>query len=152
MAGAGRDSCRNRRQVKVWFQMLTTACRVLAYRFYVTMQSCHFSMPARATFACALPLATVWPCFGRAGEKSHDQAQHMSAPRNGTPGTKASVAAPRLVRFPATLRDRTLANMRDHLLALAEIQDQLAGQHYELAAAIAEQRLGMSSLKLHGAH
>jgi len=116
------------------------------------MQSCYFSIPARTAFACVLLLVTVWPCFGRAGEKSHDHAQHMGAPRNGTPGTKASVAVPRLVRFPATLRDRTLRNMRDHLLALAEIQDALAGQHYEIAAEIAEQRLGMSSLKLHGAH
>ncbi len=110
-------------------------------------------MPARAAFACVLLLTTVvWPSFGRAGEKSHDHARHMGVQQNGTPATKAAAAAPRLVRFPARLRDRTLTNMRDHLLALAEIEDQLAGQHYEIAAEIAEQRLGMSSLKLHGAH
>ena len=57
-----------------------------------------------------------------------------------------------MVRFPEMLRTHTLANMRDHLLALAEIQDQLARGAYDKASDIAEQRLGMSSLGLHGAH
>lgn len=42
--------------------------------------------------------------------------------------------------------------MRDHLSVLAEIQGNLATHRYDIAAEIAEQRLGMSSLKLHGAH
>lgn len=42
--------------------------------------------------------------------------------------------------------------MRDHLLALQEIQLSLAQQEYDRAADIAEQRLGISSLALHGAH
>jgi hypothetical protein len=42
--------------------------------------------------------------------------------------------------------------MRDHLLALQEIQEALAKQEYDRAADIAEHRLGMSSLALHGAH
>jgi len=56
------------------------------------------------------------------------------------------------VRFPDALRDHTLANMRDHLLALQEIQEALARGKEDLAAQIAERRLGMSSLSLHGAH
>ena len=56
------------------------------------------------------------------------------------------------LKFPETLRTHTLANMRDHLLALAEIQDQLARGAYDKASEIAEQRLGMSLLGLHGAH
>jgi hypothetical protein len=56
------------------------------------------------------------------------------------------------VGFPAELRDHTLANMRDHLLALQEIQEYLAREDYTAAAKIAEERLGMSSLALHGAH
>lgn len=56
------------------------------------------------------------------------------------------------VRFPDALRDHTLANMRDHLLALQEIQAALASGKENLAAQIAERRLGMSSLSLHGAH
>jgi hypothetical protein len=57
-----------------------------------------------------------------------------------------------VVRFPDTLRVHTLANMRDHLQALVEIQDQLARGGFDKAGDIAEQRLGMSSLGLHGAH
>ena len=57
-----------------------------------------------------------------------------------------------VVRFPEELRIHTLANMRDHLRALQEIQDALAQEQYDRASDIAEQRLGMSSLRLHGAH
>jgi hypothetical protein len=41
--------------------------------------------------------------------------------------------------------------MRDHLLAIAEIQDALADGRFDRAADIAEQRIGMSSLATHGA-
>jgi hypothetical protein len=56
------------------------------------------------------------------------------------------------VEFPGELREHTLANMRDHLLALQQIQAALAERAYDTAAAIAENRLGMSSLQSHGAH
>jgi hypothetical protein len=57
-----------------------------------------------------------------------------------------------LVHFPDELREHTLANMRDHLLALQEIQEALARKQEDKAAIIAEERLGMTSLPLHGAH
>lgn len=57
-----------------------------------------------------------------------------------------------VVHFSEELRAHTLANMRDHLTALQEIQAALAAGGFDRAAEIAEQRLGMSSLKLHGAH
>lgn len=57
-----------------------------------------------------------------------------------------------VVKYPDTLRIQTLANMRDHLLTVAQIQDQLARGSFDKASEIAEQRLGMSSLGLHGAH
>ena len=41
--------------------------------------------------------------------------------------------------------------MRDHLLALQEIQEAMARGQEAIASRIAEQRLGMSSLSLHGA-
>ena len=56
------------------------------------------------------------------------------------------------VHFPDELREHTLANMRDHLLALQEIQEALAQKQEDKAARIAEERLGLSSLTLHGAH
>lgn len=72
-----------------------------------------------------------------------DHAKHMAA---------SHADARQLVKFPEPLRSHTLANMRDHLLALGEIQDALSRSQFDQASAIAEQRLGMSSLKLHSAH
>ena len=55
------------------------------------------------------------------------------------------------VRFPAEMRRHMLANMRDHLLALKQIQEALAEGAYDRAGDLAERRLGMSSLEAHGA-
>ena len=59
--------------------------------------------------------------------------------------------ARQLVTFPPALVEHTLANMRDHLQTLQEIQLQLGMGHPDVAAGIAEARLGLSSLELHGA-
>lgn len=86
---------------------------------------------------------------------SADHAAHMHRPGPAMVdhAAHAMAADPRvMVQFPEMLRTHTLANMRDHLLALAEIQDHLARGAYDKASDIAEQRLGMSSLGLHGAH
>src|SRR3954469_12611437 len=56
------------------------------------------------------------------------------------------------VRLPATLHEHTLANMRDHLATLQQVEAALAGEDYRLASALAEERLGLTSLELHGAH
>ena len=53
--------------------------------------------------------------------------------------------------FQRRWSNHTLANMRDHLQSLQEIQSHLAMGHTDVAAKIAETRLGMSSLGLHGA-
>jgi hypothetical protein len=50
------------------------------------------------------------------------------------------------------MQSHTLTNMRDHLLALREIQEALSRSQFDQASDIAEQQLGMSSLKLHGVH
>jgi hypothetical protein len=55
------------------------------------------------------------------------------------------------VKLPELMREHMLSNMRDHLLALEEITRFLASQKYDEAAEVAENRLGMSSLELHGA-
>jgi hypothetical protein len=55
------------------------------------------------------------------------------------------------VKLPDMMREHMLSNMRDHLLALEEITRFLASQQYDEAADVAESRLGMSSLELHGA-
>ena len=78
--------------------------------------------------------------------------QHAHHPGSGHGAMNHSADQRTLVQFPDALREHTLANMRDHLLALAEIQEALADGKEDLAAQIAERRLGMSSLGLHEAH
>lgn len=56
------------------------------------------------------------------------------------------------VRFPDDLRRHTLANMRDHLATLQQIEQALARGEFDRASEISEHRLGLSSLELHGAH
>lgn len=55
------------------------------------------------------------------------------------------------VELPAMMQDHMLANMRDHLAAVNEILDALSQDRIKEAGAIAEKRLGMSSLSMHGA-
>ncbi len=56
-----------------------------------------------------------------------------------------------LVQMPAPMQEHMLANMRDHLTAIGEIQAALAAGKFGLAADVAEKRIGMSSLETHGA-
>ena len=56
-----------------------------------------------------------------------------------------------MVKLPEMMREHMLTNMRDHLQALNEILLALAEDRNNDAAAIAEKRLGMSSLAAHGA-
>lgn len=55
------------------------------------------------------------------------------------------------VTMPPMMQEHLRANMRDHLLAVSEIQAALAAGQYDRAADIAERRLGMTSLEAHGA-
>lgn len=56
-----------------------------------------------------------------------------------------------LVELPAPMAQHMLANMRDHLQSLVEIQKALGAGNFDVAAGVAEKRLGMSSLDAHGA-
>lgn len=97
-----------------------------------------------AALALALPTLAL--------PQSHPAGGHAH-PAAGSAQDPAAAADPRrLVPFPDPLRHHTLANMRDHLLALGEMQDALAKGEFDQAADVAEQRLGLSSLKTHGAH
>ena len=78
-----------------------------------------------------------------AGAQTH---QHEMAPPAATHGDTRQ-----LVQFPEPMRVHTITSMRDHLLALQEIDIALSKNDFDQAARIAEQRLGMSSLELHGA-
>ena len=56
-----------------------------------------------------------------------------------------------LVRLPEPMQEHMLGNMRDHLATLNEIIGDMADGKFDEAAKLSEQRLGMSSLGLHGA-
>ena len=56
-----------------------------------------------------------------------------------------------LVELPEMMRQHMLGNMRDHLQAIAEIQQQLSLGNFDKAGEIAEKRLGMTSMAAHGA-
>ena len=98
----------------------------------------------RAFFpAIVLATTTLAACSHAPG--AGDQGLHNH-------GSTSDIDARTEVVFPEPLRAHTLSNMRDHLKALAEIQIALAEGKFDTASAVAEQRLGMSSLKSHGAH
>jgi outer membrane receptor for monomeric catechols len=93
-----------------------------------------------------------------AAAQQHDHSMHQHD--QATPpeaSAQAHLAVPvvdtrQAVEFSQAMRDHTLANMRDHLLALQQIQSALAKEEYDQAADIAEQRLGMTALILHGSY
>jgi len=92
--------------------------------------------------AAFVGLGLLFVAAGAAQQHTHHR-DHGAAPASDTR---------QFVRFPDQLRQHTLANMRDHLLALQEIQEALARKQEDKAARVAEERLGLTSLKLHGAH
>ena len=95
---------------------------------------------ALATMAALLAAGTSLPVAGQ----PHDHMHMGTAPKAGD--TRQPV------KFPSQLREHELANMRDHLSTLAQIQFALSKNAFDEAASLAEKRLGMSSFGLHGAH
>jgi len=104
----------------------------------------------------AMAIATLsWSIPGALAQHLHTPAPAGTgspASSNDHAGHAADNDPRQLVGFPDAMRRHTLTSMRDHLLALAEIQDALSARAYDKAAEVAEQRLGMSSLQAHGAH
>jgi cytochrome c556 len=96
-----------------------------------------------ALAALSAPLA-----FAQDHEHMHTHDAASQAEAAGPAGADGRIA----VKYPAMLKEHTLANMRDHLQTLSQIQAYLADKEFDRAAEIAEKRLGMSSLSLHGAH
>jgi hypothetical protein len=91
-------------------------------------------------------LATASLSLAGCAKHRHDPAQHGASAGHAAADTRIPVT------FPAPMKAATLAHMRDHLAALQEIQQALAAARFDEAAAIAEKRLGMSSMPAHGAH
>ncbi len=55
------------------------------------------------------------------------------------------------VKLPSHMQSHMLGNMRDHLAALAEAQRLIAAGKWNQAARVIETRIGVSSLRAHGA-
>ena len=55
-----------------------------------------------------------------------------------------------LVELPEMMQQHMMANMRDHLLAIQTITQQLSLHQFDAAADTAEHRLGMSAMDAHG--
>jgi hypothetical protein len=95
-------------------------------------------------------------CLGGMAAAADDVVHHghhpMAQPGATAPYPQTMQDARQLVQFPTPLRIHTLANMRDHLQTLGDIQAALATGAFDKASDLAEQRLGMSSLEMHGAH
>ena len=100
-------------------------------------------MRLKVILGVALAAIGLGGCALLASAQTH---QHdIAAPAAG------QADARQLVKFPEPMRLHTITSMRDHLLALQEIDLALSKNDFDNAARIAEQRLGMSSLELHGA-
>jgi hypothetical protein len=107
--------------------------------------------PLRRVAVAALAVLAALPLSPSSAQPLPDvQAQHRHHVTPVAPPPQAG-AERELVRLPAPMREHMLANMRDHLAAIGEIQRALADGAYDQAARVAEQRLGMSSLASHGA-
>lgn len=97
----------------------------------------------------ALAVAGAWAAAVVGGAS----AQHHGHGQKGHDERAAGVEDTRVaVPIPPQLATHMLANMRDHLAALQEISAALAQGQAGAAAKIAEERLGLSSLRAHGAH
>ena len=99
----------------------------------------------RITTALRIALTVAW---AGAFALSSPAQEHQHSMAETAP---AQTDSRQLVKFPEPMRLHTITSMRDHLLALQEIDIALSQNAFEKAATIAEQRLGMSSLELHGA-
>lgn len=99
----------------------------------------------RITATLATALTVAWASAFALSAAAQDHQHSMTGP------AAVSADSRQLVTFPEPMRLHTITSMRDHLLALQEIDVALSQNAFDKAATIAEQRLGMSSLELHGA-
>ena len=102
---------------------------------------CFFNRQLGKVVMRVLPAVLVWGLFvlsiGCAAAQHHNHQEHMDQ--------GASAADTReFVKFPPELVEHIITNMRDHLLALQQINEALARGEPEKAGKIAEERLGMT--------
>jgi len=97
-------------------------------------------------FKKAILAAALFAAGCTTGGERQTHEQHSALVADGAQGDSRE-----LVKFPEPMRLHTIASMRDHLLALQQIDVALSKGDFEAASRVAEQRLGMTSLETHGA-
>ena len=85
------------------------------------------------------------------GPMQHNPQMHEMAPATETAPMTGGEDPRQLVKLPPIMQTHMLGNMRDHLATLNEVIGDVADGKFDQAAKLAEARLGMSSLGLHGA-
>jgi cytochrome c556 len=65
--------------------------------------------------------------------------------------SRADEDSRQFIELPKMMQDHMMSNMRDHLASINEILQKMKNGELDKAAEVAESRLGMSSLELHGA-
>ncbi len=110
----------------------------------ILITSCAVAVVALSAYA-----QTITPAETDHSKMDHSKHQMQSGAQQKTGKVKDTRP---LVKYPDDLRIHTLTNMRDHLFTMGEIQQALSTLDFDKAAQLAENKLGMSSLKLHGAH
>ncbi len=106
----------------------------------------------RSPFLRAAAIASIAAAAACTQPGGHPPDAHRPGAGHASHGAPDLPDARRPVDIPEPLRGHLLANMRDHLQAIGEIQALLAAGAYDRAAEVAEARLGLSSLRAHGAH
>jgi hypothetical protein len=114
----------------------------MVYRISVTIEG---NAMRRKLLAAVVGGAAIFGGSMALAQQHH--GHHQGDKGHGAAATDTRI----LVEFPPELVDHTLANMRDHLMTLWEVSDALSRGQNNRAAKVAEERLGMSSLRLHGA-
>jgi hypothetical protein len=99
-------------------------------------------------FALVLNAGASGPALSAEMPDHNQHREHLVA---SAPQQRLPEDARQLVKYPERWRIHALANMRDHLSTMGQIQEALAGNSFDKASELAERRLGMSSLELHGA-
>lgn len=105
----------------------------------------------RLVLSCLVVCAGMPLALAQSAAPMPDMAQHGMHLHNQAPASPAKQAVSKtdartLVHFPAAAKRATLAEMRAHLQTLGEIQMALSKSEFELAAQLAENKLGLSSM------
>ena len=106
----------------------------------------------QAATATMCSAAILVPAITNLTVRAEAQHQHINGGKQQAAQKSFIVKSddPRqLVSLPDPMREHMLANMRDHLATLDAVIGDVAGNKFDAASKLLEERLGMSSLSIH---